>query len=132
MARKANRDRELFWRKLVERRVRSGRSVSDLCWEAGVSTASFFQWQRKLRERDAAIIATTKPASRVSAALVPVRIVDDQVPIKTAPLKTAVVADRRPAEAAVIELADGLRIRILSGCDAATIGHLLAAARGEL
>lgn len=132
MARKADRNRELFWRKLVERRVRSGRSVADLCWEAGVSTASFFQWQRKLRERDAAIIATTKPAacstaSRVSAALVPVRIVDDRVPIRT-----TVVADRQPAEAAVIELADGLRIRILSGCDAATIGHLLAAARGEL
>ncbi len=123
MARKADHKREWFWRELIAGRTRTKRSVADLCWEAGVSTASFFVWQRKLRERDAAAtIATTLPATRpaVSPALVPVRIVDD----------------RQPDDIAIIELSDGLRIRIRSGCDATTIGHLLAAAaaaaRGEL
>lgn len=125
MARKADQKRERFWRELIERRKRSGRSVADLCWEADVSTASFFVWQRKLRERDvAATNATRLPATRLSEppALVPVRIVDD----------------RQSDDVAIIELSDGLRIRLRSGCDAATIGHLLAAAvasaaaRGEL
>ncbi len=53
MARKVDRKRERFWQKLIARRKQSGRSVADVCWEAGVSTASFFVWQRKLRERDA-------------------------------------------------------------------------------
>jgi transposase-like protein len=116
MARKADHKRERFWRELIAGRTRTKRSVADLCWEAGVSTASFFVWQRKLRERgaSAATIATTLPATRpaVSPALVPVRIVDD----------------RQPDDIAIIELSDGLRIRIRSGCDATTIGHLLAAA----
>ena len=112
MARKVDRERERFWQKLIARRKQSGRSVADVCWEAGVSTASFFLWQRKLRERDA-----SSPAPRLvgSPALVPVRIVDD----------------RQPDDVAMIESADGLRIHIRSGCDAATIGHLLTAIRGE-
>jgi hypothetical protein len=73
-------------------------------------------WQRKLRDRDAAAatITTTLPATRHTEppALVPVRIVDD----------------RQSDDVAIIELSDGLRIRLRSGCDAATIGHLLAAA----
>lgn len=123
MAHKLDRKLERFWRELIARRTRTKRSVADVCWEAGVSPASFFVWQRKLRDRDAAAatIATTLPARQLtgSPALVPVRIVDD----------------RQPDDVAIIELAEGLRIRIRSGCDAATIGHLLAAAtavRGEL
>ena len=115
MAHKADGKRERFWRKLIARRRRTGRSAAEVCWEAGVSTASFFLWQRKLRERDAsaATTPTTQPAG--SPALVPVRIVDD----------------RQPDDVAMIESPDGLRIHIRSGCDAATIGHLLTAIRGE-
>lgn len=119
MARKADGKREQFWRKLIARRRRTGRSAAEVCWEAGVSTASFFLWQRKLRERDASATTTLTARSAGSPALVPVRIVDD----------------RQPDDVAIIELAEGLRIHIRSGCDAATIRHLLAAAtaaRGEL
>ena len=121
MARKADHKRERFWRELIARRNQTRRSVADVCWEAGASTASFFLWQRKLQDRDAAAaIATTLPATRLAEppTLVPVRIVDD----------------RQSDDVAIIELSDGLRIRLRSGCDAATIGHLLAAAtavRGE-
>lgn len=121
MACKADGKRVQFWRKLIARRQRTGRSAAEICWEAGVSTASFFLWQRKLRELDAlATTPTTRSAG--SPALVPVRIVDD----------------RQSDDVAIIELSDGLRIRLRPGCDAATIGHLLAAAvasaaaRGEL
>jgi transposase-like protein len=45
-------ERAVFWRDVVERQGRSGWSVVDFCRREGVSTASFYNWRRRLREAD--------------------------------------------------------------------------------
>jgi hypothetical protein len=45
-------DRAAFWRKLIARRRREELSVEQVCREAGVSPASFYAWQRRLRSAE--------------------------------------------------------------------------------
>ena len=75
-------------------------TVAEACGQAGVSSASFFQWQRKFRESE----------RRASSPLVPVRIVDDRVAALT------------------LELPHGLRLRLPGDCDEATLVRVLQAA----
>src|SRR5690606_20647366 len=42
-------ERELYWRGMVERQVRSGESVVEFCAAEGISTASFYSWRKRLR-----------------------------------------------------------------------------------
>lgn len=57
-------EREVFWRELQARRNRLHLTVKEVCQQAGVSVASYFHWQQKLR------------SPRV---LTPVRLVEDRV-----------------------------------------------------
>ena len=98
--------REAFWRNLIDRRERLRLTVAETCEQAGVSPASFFQWQRKFRESDRRSDGDRRPTSP----LVPVRIVDDRVAALT------------------LELPHGLRLRLPGDCDAATLGRVLQAA----
>ena len=79
MGRIADSERVAFWRELVERRRRRGLSVAGVCAEAGVSTASFYLWQRKLRGGG---VARPRDRSdrREAPRLVPVRILADAAP----------------------------------------------------
>jgi transposase-like protein len=120
MARKSSVERRRFWQNLVAHRQATGRSVAQVCAEAGVSKASFFAWQKRLRppgrKRGAAVpppksapphrAASTPPASP----LVPVRIVDD----RTAAL--------------VITLPGAVRVELPAGCDEATLRRVLRVA----
>ena len=107
MARRPDPDRESFWRELVARRESSGLTVIELCQRAGVSTASFFLWQRRLRkQKPTRRSGTIEALSRSS--LVPVRIVPDR-------------ADEGRAPAVVVELPGPVRVAIPLGCDATTI-----------
>lgn len=45
-------ERAAFWRDMIDRQGRSGWSVVDFCRREGVSTASFYNWRRRLREAD--------------------------------------------------------------------------------
>jgi transposase-like protein len=97
--------RETFWRNLVDRRDALRLTVAEACEQAGVSPASFFQWQRKFRESD-----RRSDRVRRSPPLVPVRIVDDRVAALT------------------LELPHGLRLRLPGDCDEPTLGRVLRAA----
>lgn len=70
------KDRELFWRGVLQRQAESGLSVAGFCRQESISAPSFYAWRRKLRERDATANQEhddTSPA--VSARqLLPVRI----------------------------------------------------------
>lgn len=108
MARQTDSGRAAFWRKLIERRQRSGLSVAEICEQAGVSTPSFYQWQRKLRGRGASGRGQTgRPAA---SRLIPVRIVADQ-PSSSGPA----------AGLLEVELPGDIKLRIPAGCDAATL-----------
>jgi transposase-like protein len=101
----------VFWRGLIERRRRSRLSVSEVCERAGVSPASFYQWQRKLR--DDAGPSRQATADREASRLVPVRIVADSA------------SGRESAGALELELAGAVRLRIPTGCDRAALELVL-------
>jgi transposase-like protein len=100
MSRKSSPQRVAFWRRLIARRRRSQHSVERLCQEAGVAPASFYHWQRKLREAAAGPPACDRE-------LVPVRI----VPAPAVP----------PAGMIEIEWPDRVRLRIPPSCDPAAL-----------
>jgi hypothetical protein len=114
MAKRPDPERERFWRELVARRESLGLAVGELCRQAGVSTASFFVWQRRLRKQKAARRSDTAETPSRSS-LVPVRIVPD-----------CVDEARRPS--VVVELPGAVRVQIPPGCDASTIQMVLQAA----
>lgn len=99
-------EREAFWRNLLARRDTLRLTVGEACEQAGVSQASFYQWQRKLRESERRPDRAAVP----STPLVPVRIFNDRVVELT------------------LELPHGLRLRVPGDCDAATLGRVLQAA----
>lgn len=110
MGRSLDSGRTAFWRELIWRRRSDGLSVSQLCAEAGVSTASFYLWQRKLRG-GMPHARTATPDRQATSRLVPVRILPD-----------APAASRsQPADVLEIELPGEIRLRIPAGCDPATL-----------
>ena len=113
MARRPDPERERFWRELIARRESSGLTVAELCQRAGVSTPSFFLWQRRLRKQK-----TTRRSGTIEAlprtSLVPVRIVPDRV-------------DEDRMSPVVVELPGPVRVQIPPGCDTPTIHAVLQA-----
>jgi transposase-like protein len=97
-------DRVAFWRNLIAQRQSSRVSVRQLCERAGVSPASFFQWQKKLRT------AAEASSSDDTPALVPVRIVEDRIAEIT------------------LELSQSVRVHLAHDCDEATLRRVLRAA----
>lgn len=113
MTRKVDPQRTVFWRQVIERRRNSRLSVERFCKEAGVSPASFYVWQRKLRD--------TRTAPRpVQNDLVPVRIVPDPA----TPVASA-------AGVIEIDLADAIRLRVPPGCDHEALRIVLRALRAN-
>ena len=107
MATRPDPERERFWRELIARRESSGLTVAELCQRAGVSTPSFFLWQRRLRkQKPMRRSGTIEALPRTS--LVPVRIVPDRV-------------DDDRTSPVVVELPGPVRVQIPPGCDAPTI-----------
>lgn len=99
-------DREAFWRNLIEQCAASQFTVREACQQAGVSPASFYEWQKKFREAD----RRPDPSPTQATPLLPVRLVDDRVAELT------------------LELPHGLRLRLPGDCDEPTLGRVLRAA----
>ena len=57
MARR-RQDRELFWRGVLQRQMESGLNVARFCRQESISAPSFYDWRRKLRDRDAGALRT--------------------------------------------------------------------------
>jgi transposase-like protein len=81
--------KERFWRRVVGRQGRSGRSVRDYCRQHGLSEPSFYAWRRELRRRGgrrvsperrpAAGGANRRRAAPLPAKFVPVRVAEELV-----------------------------------------------------
>lgn len=52
MVRGRNTEREQYWRGVIGEQESSGLSITAFCREREVATASFFNWRRKLADRD--------------------------------------------------------------------------------
>ena len=59
MTRRADPERRVFWRQLIEEQADSGLSVAIFCWQRDVSTASFYNWKRRLCEPSSTQAAAT-------------------------------------------------------------------------
>lgn len=94
--------REAYWRDAVERRERSGLTVAEFCEIEGVSTASYYNWRKRLSEQDAA-----------GPMFVPVSVTASQ-----------------PACLEIV-LTTGAVIRVPDGTDTRTISAVLQALGGE-
>ena len=71
------KDRELFWRGVLQRQTESGLSVASFCRQETISAPSFYAWRRKLRERDAVALrsdAQVDEKAEFGGQLFPVRI----------------------------------------------------------
>ena len=97
-------DRQTFWRNLIARRESRQLTVREVCEEADVSPVSYFYWRRKF------LADAQQRSSNPASPLVPVQIVEDGI-----------------AEL-MIELPQGMRVRIPPGCDEATLQRVLRAA----
>ena len=97
-------DREAYWRDVLERQACSGLTIRDFCELEGVSTASFYNWRRRLAE--------------------PVEDVPAFVSINVAQADA-----RSPLE---IVLGDDVTIRVPEGTSRQTIVDALAAVEAAL
>jgi hypothetical protein len=75
MARRHGNEAAAFWGNLIERQATSGLSIWRFCDRAGVSTASFHAWKRKLKFRSKSP-GRCNPAVALSP-LVPVRVIGE-------------------------------------------------------
>jgi transposase-like protein len=98
--------KEQFWRSLIRRWQRSGRSVRRFCAEHHLCPHSFYTWRRLLQQRDAQALH-----------FVPVEVVSDPLP-----------AVQPPQVEAGLELVLGRDrlVRIAPGFDGPTLRRLLA------
>ena len=62
MARKKNSEKELRWRKLVDRQAGSGLSVRQFCANAGITEPSFYAWRKRFRGQDGAARRVPTPS----------------------------------------------------------------------
>jgi hypothetical protein len=106
MAKASRADRRQYWREVIERQRASGQSIVGFCSTEGLAPASFHAWKRRLRR-------SRRGIERESAnqALVRVQIVGDGKP---------------DAARLEVQWPGGVVLRV-RGCDAQTIGAVVAA-----
>ena len=104
------------WQKLIAEAVRSGRSIRAFCQDRGITEGQFYAWRRRLNGAGHGA-AEHRAQAAVSGATF--ALVQD--------------AGAPPAPAAGVELvwADGRRLRIGPGADAATLRTVLAVLEPE-
>lgn len=112
MARRSSDETVAFWRDLIDEQTAGDLTVEQLCEWAGVSTASFHAWKRRLRRDPAKRAVKSVPAT---GAFVPVRLIGEQ--------------SRTTVGEVAIELPQGIVLHIPAGCDLSTIETAVHAVR---
>jgi hypothetical protein len=115
-------ERVEFWRGVVGRQGRSGRSVRDFCRREGVSTASFYNWRRRLGERPA-IVAAEPRGGRGRGGPRPAFVAVNVRPTAGA------AADLSGAACIEIVLPGDVTVRVSDGVSRQTLVDVLAAVR---
>jgi transposase len=109
MGRKQNR--ESVWRGRMARFQKSGLTVQEFCRQEGVSTPTFYQWKKRLKER-------TQPAKRVQRSGRGSRAAAKMDPFVAIDIASAAMAE--------IEFPNGVRIRVPAANAEALRAALLA------
>jgi transposase-like protein len=104
------------WQKLIAEAVRSGRSIRAFCQDRGITEGQFYAWRRRLN-------GAGHGAARQRA--------QTAVPGATFALVQETGAPPEPAAGVELVWADGRRLRIGPGADAATLRTVLAVLEPE-
>ena len=99
------------WRKLIAAAVRSGRSIRAFCQEQGITEGQFYAWRRRL---NGAAHGAAQHGAQAA------------IPGATFALVQEPGVTSEPAAGVELVWADGRRLRIGSGADAATLRTMLA------
>jgi hypothetical protein len=97
MSRGPDLARRELWRRRLREYARSNSTIADFCDRAGVSTAAFYQWRRKLADAATPEVLTKPSLTAASLNFLPVEI--------TGP---------RNGEVVEVRLPDGIRVLIPS------------------
>jgi hypothetical protein len=112
--------REKFWRRTIRDQQGSGMSVRDFCRREGLKDWTFRLWRQELalRDRGHSTAPTGEPAEATPSFL-PVRVIDPEAltPRASPPIE--------------IVLPTGPILRVPSGFDPRTLGHVLAVLEGR-
>jgi hypothetical protein len=106
MAGRVSKERERYWRGVIEDQKSSGLSISAFCRDRKVPAASFFNWRRKLAERDGSVERKDVAAKFVALELPP----------------SPTAASRSGCE---VVLPNGCRVIIPTQCDAGWLGEIV-------
>ena len=112
------KEREAYWRGVLQRQAESGLNIAEFCRQASVSAPGFYAWRRKLRERDGADSQENGRARSVSSRqLLPVRIESIAPPVPVRILLPQGVSVEAPASIEGRALAHLLGVlRETTGC----------------
>jgi transposase len=112
--------REKFWRRTILDQQRSGLSVRDFCHRQGLKDWTFRWWRQELARRDRVpLMAPTSERTSVASVFLPVKVGDLEA------------GSPPPAPPIEIVLPTGLIVRVPSGFDPRTLGHVLAVLEGR-
>jgi len=123
MARRGERGREKegYWRQLVQQWRDSGHTIRDFCARRGLSEPSFYAWRRIIATRDRQGISSPKPVGHLA------RPEPGGPQAGITPLFVPVRVSSAIAPAALeVVLRDGRVLRVPVGFDAGTLRQLLA------
>jgi transposase len=116
--------REKFWRRTIRRQQRSGLTVRVFCDREGLKDWTFRWWRQELARRNRQPSSESRGEqeggpTQAAPVFLPVRVVD------------LVAAPPRPAPPIEIVLPTGPIVRVSSGFDPHTLGHVLAVLEGR-
>jgi transposase-like protein len=113
-------EREEFWRAVLDRQRRSGRSVRKFCQQESLSEPAFYAWRRKLQQRAAESVAvgSGNRGGRDESRLIPVAIVP-------ATRQSGLLSERDSNLALEIGTPGGFRLRFAQDTPPETIARLL-------
>lgn len=103
---------EQFWRRHLSQQSASGLTIRDYCRKHALQEPSFYVWRRTISERDQAAHPSRDATPATQPAFLPVTFSDPQARHSAAPID--------------IQLANGCRIRVRSGCDRSLLADVLA------
>jgi hypothetical protein len=111
--------REKFWRRTIRDQQRSGLAVRDFCQRQGLKDWTFRWWRQELARRDQVpTMATAGEQAEAAPVFLPVRVVDlEAVSLPVPPIE--------------IVLPTGPIVRVPSGFDPRSLGHVLAVLEGR-
>jgi hypothetical protein len=109
---------EQFWRRHRSRQPASGLTIREYCRKHVLGEPSFYAWRRIIGERDLASHPTHDATPSPEPAFLPVAFSNPQA--------------RHCAAAIDIQLANGCRIRVRSGCDRTLLADELAILNARL